>query len=378
MATTQKTSSTTSSESLGRFALRCAIFFAPLVAGLVLTLVVVRPTGELYTPDQVAALQEQKPLIYLPDFHNFPLFFPRFHFAAARLRQPEVLVLGSSRSKTIRSEFFRNPKSMFNAGIPGHAYLVGDGTRFLQALPQDHLPKYVFVDIDPWCFRSAGPVDSGADFMRAYSTMEIIDFSWRKAFWWSLHQLRSPTPRTPGFIGIQAQREQAGLRPDGTLYTPRRQPDETTAQIEQHVELGLEPFFHDVPTPSAAALRAFDEFLTYCQAHGIRVIGFISSFRPTNYEVLKRSPQLQYYFSVGAALQPMFERTHSELFDFADPASLGCTDAEFLDLMHESDVCTVRMLIQMAKQSPTVASLVDVSALDAMLVHRKSSFELGF
>lgn len=46
--------------------------------------------------------------------------------------------------------------------------------------------------------------------------------------------------------------------------------------------------------------------------------------------------------------------------------------------MHESEVCTVRLLTAMAKGSETVASLVDTQELQTLLDHRRSEWELDF
>ncbi len=376
MATTLKASSTTSSDG-ARFAARCALFFAPLVGLLALTVVMLHRVGELYTPDQIVPIQARTGALYLPEFHDWSLFFPRYFLVGARAHLPEVMVLGSSRVKTVRSVFFRAPEREFNAGIPA-TNTVGTWRAFLGALPQDRLPRVILLDINPWWFRSATRVQPARDFMAGYSTMQLLDFSWRRGFWWSVDQLRSPRPRVEGFLGVQGQRERSGLRPDGSLLLSKREPDEPPDVVAQNILDGTRPFFHDAGPLSQPALAEMEAFLRFCDERGVRVVGYISGFKPSYFAGLQREPRLAYFFQTAPALAPLFAATHQELFDFLDASTIGCTDAEFLEPMHESDVCTLRTLAAMARRSATVASVVDADALDAMRSRRASDWELGF
>jgi hypothetical protein len=334
------------------------------------------PTGELATPDEAFEIQQRTKALYFPSFHSWPLFFARYHLVGALKRRPRVLVFGSSRVKTLRSDFFREPERQFNAGIPGTDNAVGSWRRFLLALPPDGLPSTIFINLDPWRFGAATVVQPEPDFLRRYSRLEILDFAWRKGFWWSVDQVRTRPAPVPGFLGVEAQRERSGLRPDGSLFKPRRAPDESLEDVQRNLDAGQAPFFQGEPRLSQPALDELKRFLDLCAEHRIKVIGYVSSLKPAYYAAMKSDPRFAYSWLVAPALAPLFEQTHHELFDFLDPAKLGCDDGQFLDSMHESEVCTVRLLLAMAKESETVASLVDARELQTLLDHRRSAWEL--
>jgi hypothetical protein len=364
MDTTPRASSTTSSEGLGRFGARCAVFFAPLLGLLGFTAATLHRAGELYTPDEAVEIQARSDVLYLPQFPNWNLFFPRYHHVAASAHRADVLVLGSSRVKTLRSRFFRAPERQFNAGIPA-TERVGAWRKFLAALPPGGLPRTLFLDIDPWWFREHAAVEPPRDFMRGYSALELFDFAWRRGFWWSAGELSSPTPRAEGFLGVQAQLEHSGLRRDGSLHLAKRQPDEPPEVIARNIRDGLRPFFPDPGPLSIPALTEMRTLLRYATQHGIHVIGYISGFKPSYFTPMQGEPRIRYFFEAGPALEKLFAEERHEFFDFLDAAAIGCTDAEFVEPMHESEACTVRTLAEMARRSATVASLVDVEALRA-------------
>jgi len=370
-----RTSSTTNSESAGHFGLRCLLFFTPLLAALGLTLVMLQRAGELYTPDEIVEIQARSAVLSLPEFHNWGLYFPRFHFVGARSRRPRVLVFGSSRAKTVRSEFFRRPSEVFNAGIPA-TETVGAFQRFLAQLPDNQLPDHVLIDLDPWWFRQAATLDVADDFMRPYSTLEIIDFAWRRGFWWSLKELRHPVAEAPDYLGVQGKRERSGLRPDGSLYLSKREPDETAAEITQKLRDGVRPFFHDTEELSPLALRELSRFLRFCQLHHVKVIGYTSSLKPSYFRPMRSDHRLDYYWKVPGAVKPLFEETGNEFHDFLDPDLLGCSDSQFLDPMHEAETCTLRLLTALSARSEAMAELVDTEHLQVLLAHRLSDWEL--
>jgi hypothetical protein len=373
----RKTSSTTNSESLGSFGLRCGLFFAPLVGGFLFMLGQLYPTGDLLTPDQAVARQRESGALYLPDFHRWPQFFARYHLAGVIQRHPEIVIFGSSRVKTMRSDLFRTPASQFNAGLPGTDLATGNWRRFLEKVPPGGLPRYVFIGIDPWWYRTLATVEPSPDFTDAYSSLELVDFAWRRGFWWSIDQLKHPSAPAPGYLGVQAMRERLGLRPDGSLSSLRGEGDENAEEVERRLQQGKRPFLHDSPTLSRRATEEFERFLLYCQERHIHVIGYLSPFKPTHYAAMRREHGIDYFWNVAPALTPLFEHTQNELFDLTDPALPGCADAEFLDGVHESEVCSARVLLAMARRSQVVESLIDVSRLEDLLAHRKSERELG-
>lgn len=377
-----KRSSITNSEGAKTLAWRCCIFFIPILAGLAFTVGTLGRAGELMSPDEVAKTQLRSQVVYLPQFQEWPRFFPRYLFRAITLRRPKILVFGSSRVKAIRSTFFREPAAALNAGIPVTTVSVGTWRNLLESLPPDYAPRVILMDLDPWWFREGASIAPGVEFQRTYSSMEILDFAWRRGFWWSVDQFRSPSERDGRYLGVQAIDTHEGVRPDGSFFLPpsfhpARESSDFQRELLRGIHAGKWPWVHDSPKVSSVALNELKRFLDYCRIRGIRVVGFISSLRPDYYAAVEQEPHLGYLRNVHAALESVFERTDHAIFDYLDPSGSGCPEQSFTDYLHESDVCSVRTLIKMAEQNEVAASAVDQGALRTMLQNRKSEWQLN-
>jgi hypothetical protein len=61
-----------------------------------------------------------------------------------------------------------------------------------------------------------------------------------------------------------------------------------------------------------------------------------------------------------------------------DAAQVGCQDAEYLDLDHESEVCTAKTLLTMARRDSKAGAVIDAGKLGGFLSHRRSEWQFGF
>ncbi len=366
---------TTNSEGTKALPFQCSLFFAPIAAALIFTAGMLWHVGELMSPDAVVKMQQRSRIIYLPQFQEWPRFSPGYLLQAVSRRRPEILVFGSSRVKGVGSAFFREPPVVFNAGLPATTVSVGTWRHFLESLPPDYSPRYVLIDLDPWWFRQAAIVQDSSALGQPYSSMDIIDFAWRRGFWWSVDQLRSRAVIDPGYLGVQAIARHQGVQPDGSFFLPK---NFVPPKMDAGARAGAWPWMHDSETLSSSAVHELNRFLSFCERRGIRVVGFMSSFRPEYYAAVQQEPGLRYMRSLKPTLAPLFEQVHGAFFDYLDPASTGCPELGFVDPLHESEVCTVRMLFNMAERNEAVASLVDFGKLKVMLQNRKSDWQLDF
>lgn len=379
MVTEQTVLSTSSSESLSGFGLRCALFFAPLVALLALSALSLHITGELMKPADVIKLQESSPVLYYPRYQPKSVY-PSYKLAGALRRSPEVLVLGNSRGFSVRSEFVSVPGNLFYNATMFGADAVGVMRQFLERLPQDRLPRFVLLEMDPWWFRSGAPVQPEADYFEASSPIAVLDFAWRNGLW--LATQRGTFSAQPALIGLEARGQISGLRSDGSFRAGRRWLDNIPSLLQNQLSdlrNGKGPWsFSGPPEPSREAMEEMERFLTYCSQHGIAVIGYFSAFHPALFDALRNDKRVEFYARIAPALAPLFQRYGAALFDFQDPDSIGCTSGEFLDLFHESEVCTIRDLIAMSSREEKARSILDVKKLEGFLNRRISSWQLGF
>jgi hypothetical protein len=368
-------SSISNSDLLKKLALRCALFFAPLLAILIFATAMLQRVGELMTPSEIADLQEHSQALYDPMYQP-KLIYPAYKLVVAARRRPGILILGSSRVLSIRHEFVSAASGAFyNAALYGR-FGVGVLRQFLMRLPQDHLPQVLLVDIDPWWFGQGSRVQPDADFFQPPSRMEVIDFAWRNGLRVGTRQ-RQFLARPSTLVGISAKIDNSGVRADGSFSAARRFFDSNPPLLREQLTVIREdpggPL--DLSRPAVNELR---EFLSYCNSRHIAVTGYLSSIYPVSYDAMKRNPRLAYYWHVGPDLAPLFQEHGYALFDLQNSATAGCTAGEYLDTFHEAEPCTVRLLITMAKQNASVGRFFDAEKLQGFLEQRRSDWQLGF
>jgi hypothetical protein len=383
MATLPKVSFTLSSdaaaaESMIRFGLRCALFFAPLVAVLAFSAASLHTAGELISPDRVFELQESTGAFYEPMYQPKSVY-PSYKLLVTLKRHPDVLVLGTSRVFSMRSEFIREPKNRFyNAYI--FAAPLGAVRQFLEQIPPNQLPRFLFVDIDPWGFRADAEVGPEAEYFRPSSRMQILDFAWRNGIYCGTQRWMYSAP--PNFVGASARMNRAGLRPDGSSYANVRFLDTVPGLLESQLKTVREGadfrFQRGSKSLSADALEEVQRLLSYCSAHHVTVIGYISTYHPALYDALRSDSRMDYLWRVAPALAPRFEEIGALLFDFQNPASVGCQADEYLDAFHESEVCTAKVFLAMANRDARTAAVLDAGKLEELLHHRRSAWQFSF
>jgi len=367
--------STLSSDTLAGLGIRSALFFAPVAVLLALAVGSLYFAGELTDPVKVVQNQETTPALYYPIAHPRSVL-PKYKLAGATIRQPDTLVLGSSRANSVRSEFVRD--RFYNAAV-WSAVTVGFVRPFLMRLPQSHLPRHLLLTIDPWWFYRAVPVQPESDFFRASTPFEIVDFSWRTGLSWLI---RRQAYNSPNRIGIAAKELDGGIRPDGSFVPGSNfiatRPNIEKGQFEEFVE-GTDPWFHTGSAAiSGAAIDEMKRLLEYCSRFHISVIGYISPLHPALYQAVRKDQRLNINFQVAPILAQVFQQYKFPFIDLQNPAKSGCQTDEFVDLVHESEVCTVRNFLAMAQQDLRVTAVVDPDKLRMYLVNRRSEWQLGF
>lgn len=383
MATTQKAlyilssdfSVTATRDPIRRkFGVRAALFFSPMAALLIIAAASLFLAGELMTPEQVIREQMATSALYYPRCQPRSVY-PKYKLMGATLREPTVLVLGSSRMNSLRSEFLSGPRERFyNANVWG-ADVVGYLQQFLRHLPQAHLPHTIIVGIDPWWFRGQAPVEPAADFFDSPSVMEILDFGWRTGLWWTTQKaVFSP----PGLIGITARQLRLGIRQDGSFFPGTlARPQPPKVELEELQNQAAPWFERSGSVLSASALSEFERFLEYCAAHNMTVIGYFPPLHPSVYEAVRATPGLEYYREAFPAVAARLNKFGFPAFDFQNPGTLGCTVAEFMDGSHETEVCTARAVLAMANADPHVGSIFRTQFLEQAFEHRSSEWLLG-
>jgi len=378
MATTQKALSTSNSESPLRLAARCGLFFAPLAALLGFAAVTLYVAGELMPPRDLVSRQAVSPAIYYPIYQpKSP--YPSYKIEAVTQRRPEVLILGDSRGFSIRSEFALAPEKFYNATLIG-ANEIGTVRAFLEHLPQRQLPRQAILVIDPWWFRQGAKIHPVDDYFDPASRMEVFNFAWRNGIYWGL--LHSLFSQPAEYIGVNATLQHAGFRADGSFRAGLRwlalDPNSQSLALKGEMDKVDQWSRSGHAGMSADAVDEIRRLLSFCKTHHVRLIAYLTALHPTLYQAARQDRRLDYFWDLKRVLNPLFQENGARFFEFQDPSVANCGAPEYLDILHESEVCTVRVLRAMAQRDPSVAEIFKVQKFEALLDHRASDWQLGF
>ncbi|MFN8452751.1 MAG: hypothetical protein U0521_30120, partial [Anaerolineae bacterium] len=272
-----------------RFVLRLALYALPFAIPFLLLTGFMIYTGESMPLDMVARMQMgDEPVLYRPRYGNRDLDFKTI---SANLRQPDVLIAGSSRVLQFRSLFFdKAPNEFYNAGAP--AWQLGDVRRLLDGLT--FTPRVLILGLDqPW-FNDAyagepipAPVSDFAELFMVNRSF-LQDVLSGEAFDLGMY-LRRVEPEHGGLaLGLRAIRDGHGFRNDGSeqygdfLVAHWLYPENERQRHLDDLRDGKDMYVYG-DTVSAARLQQLDDLLRWCAERGIFVIGYLPSYMPTLY-----------------------------------------------------------------------------------------------
>ena len=383
MASSSSILSSDPSENLTfpRFLGRVVAFLTlPAIACLVVGYLVIR-SGE-FLPVRVADWVQRHwgPMTYLPKIsdHNY-----RFKLEGTLSRQPDVLVLGSSRVNQWRSAMFR-PLTFYNAG--NSAYTTEDLTRFMTDLGA-YSPKVLIFPVDFYMFDPNWA--KGFDYV-VHGDILSNDSQAARILWGVLNEFRSkPTLvasswKDPVYgiraLGLQAVETGIGFREDGSLQYGNRilGNDDGVLSMDgmlKRVASGEAPVqFAD--HIDAKMKKDFETFIGMVKARGIIPIGVTMPIAPPIVRALNASPRHGIWREFRTAqFRDWVAQTGVTYFDFADDADLNTQTNEFVDPIHASEAYYARLLGKML-QNPDIAKALHGVSADALDNALKGATEL--
>lgn len=293
-----------------------------------------------------------------------------FKQAVADARGAEVLVLGTSRSMQLRSEFF-GTDSFYNAG-GGIAYL-SQAQPFLEHLPEDVKPGRLLLVLDQYFYntnwRRLEP--EGSRTLQPDSAIKVETF-FRRMIWnygdgkFSLLQVLC-TPK--GVYGLTASARGAGFCPDGSytygsaLLHPEQSEDVGFANTFDRIDR-LNDRFEDGIVPDEEAFAETRALLEYCAANGIEVTAFMPPYAPSVWSRMQQSGNYGYIPAAFSVLEELFAEYGFEVFDYSDLPETG--DDQYVDGFHGSDRVYAAVCARLARDSALMGDLFDEEALTAL------------
>lgn len=351
-----------------RFLKTIALFLVPAVLAVGVFGAALLHSGELAPMEEVrrAALEGRLSRFGFAYRENIRAFKE----AVAGARGAEVLVLGTSRSMQLRSEFF-GTDSFYNAG-GGIAYL-SQARHFLERMPEHARPKRLLLVLDQYFYNAKWRVFEPEDSEQPEqdSTADVI-VTLRHMIWDygnGKFLLRQVFGAPDGTYGLMAAARGAGFCDDGSyrygseLLHPEQSLDAGFANTFERIEQETNRF-ESGETPDEAAFAETRALLEYCSANGIAVTAFMPPYAPSVWQRMQQTGNYRYIPAAYAALQELFAEYGFEVFDYS---SLPETqDDQYVDGFHGSDRVYAAVCARLARDSALMGDLFDAEALTAL------------
>lgn len=373
---------------------KLALFLVPSLAYLATTVGLAMYAGE-FTPLEAIAARQAGPDPFLYGRAYRDNYFA-YKLVSARVRRPEILVVGSSRSMQFRSELFSNRKGAFyNAG--GAVQNVNEIREFLNGLGDSALPKLLILGLDqPWFNTRTAEGFSTRRIRDQLDDENVVPLNRAmnvgKFVLGDLLEGKISPPRVfarkdPLYggqaRGMAAVSRGSGFRNDGSyqyasVLAPRPV-EERLAEGHQRLLDDVGHFSHgdSVSEPGIAEVTAL---LGFCKGKGIEVTGFFPPYAPSIYRKMAKEGRHTYMLKAAATLQAVFRKKGFAFYDFSDAALLGIEDEDMVDGFHGSEFVYLKIHLAFLETMPVpYNSLVDklflLERLGASRAHRLVAFD---
>lgn len=290
----------------------------------------------------------------------------KYKYIQHKIRQSNILAVGSSRTLSIREEFFSPYYSFTNVGSIAHN--LGDVDDFVNRLATSTSPKYVFLAPDYYWFGKKRAISSE---LTKDINMLSVTFDWKAHIFASRYFLsflvkngndffqslssQNKFRDSYGFQGIRGD----GYRSDGSyrygtfiaemraenVYRDREQPP-----IIERIRSGAGSYAFDSEFDDAR-VNMLNSILQTLSQKGYIVIGLSLPFSSEVYKELNTNPRHKELFaSYQQKIPQIFKMKGFEYFDYSNLESLKLDDTYMFDGVHPSETAMVYMMIDMLQR----------------------------
>lgn len=345
-------------------------------------------SGELLPPKEIALRLQTAtapPAIYGSAIHSNER---AISFELNKIRQPNVLVIGSSRSSQYREQTFQATLGP-SAGVSTLTEL----DEFLSRMEGALSPDLILLHVDYWWFMEDyihhtnvervvfGPAPESFPLTSA-KLLKPIEWvlTGRISIWEMMGVIWNPQRENglSGFeaMGVQAVFDSVGIRRDGSFLNGRRvlREGENQEGFKNRISSLVNaeaPWAYGRLSPEA--MKGFAASLATIEARGIDIIVIAPPFPQRIVDVMSANStydDVQRWRQWIVALPREAGLARTQVYDFHDPASIGGDDCEYLDARHGGDVTFMRILQTILIRDPEspLAGTVNRSVLDAAIV----------
>lgn len=363
-------------------------FFIPFLLAIplgVANVVFLYNSGELDSIESITADQQRAGGLYGTAVH---MNSHAYHHALYAARDPEVVVLGSSRALQFRQGFFTAPFA--NLGLTVH--FPDEFAIVVDRLLANRKPKLVILAIDPWWALVRGNQTIHLQRSVARRGGELTPETLVGPVQWLidgrvdldsyLDVLTGGHPITVDGVpmrGVQAVARRDGFGPDGSYYYH----DEILGHIVSndrrfarslHQVATNEALLHHRETVSEAGLETLRRGYETLRKAGVSVVTAVIPVAPRVIDEMARRPDEFGYIAEARARLSEINESH---YDFYDPRVLGADDCEFVNGFHGGDVVSARILAAIYESGePNVVRVADIERL-RRIIRENAGFALA-
>lgn len=276
------------------------------------------------------------------------------------------IVLGSSRSMTIRKKFFLDDNvTFFNHAVPGGSiedYMAMAG---MYKQVKGYLPSEIIIGIDPWLFNKNNQRNDWEtlinhyNFLRKEMFLETLELSsvskekkWKQLinYGYTMSNIKSYIKSfimggKHYYIVTDIDVNDFIIDIDGSLHYPHKVKNVDEKVIKQKAlqflakgnVYGLSEFQELTNT------ILFEQFIDYLQMNDVKIVFFMHPYNPIVYNSLKLNPE---YFNLQhseAYIRKIAkEKTICVLGSF-DPSQEGFSSEDFFDGMHGHEIVSKKI-----------------------------------
>lgn len=348
-----------------RFFWKLLIYLVPFAVVLLVPATVLVVTGEFTPVGWIIELQASSPTpVLFGRAYSDPT--ARYKLASVVQRRPEIMALGTSRILAVRSTFFSENASFFNAG--NGVTRLRHFRPFLQRIPPGAEPKLILLGLDQYLFNarfdSLSPDGMEDNWAGDRKIQDVFFESWiqvyRDYFERKFALADLTKSRGEKRVGLNAVVHANAFRNDGSYtwaqyvadpWNPKNEDYEFRNTLDR-IANGYRRFEYGEHV-SEAAVAELEKFLEDCKSRGIYVAAFPPPFAHLIYAKLRSMPvEYGYLRELEPWLRPVFAKFGYSLLDFSDLAAVGASDRETIDGFHGSEKAYVRLFLNMIENDP--------------------------
>lgn len=298
--------------------------------------------------------------------------FSPYKWHMLQRRSPKLLILGSSRVMSFRSQFFHlDEEEVYNAGMSlGNIWRVQWVMDELKA--QSKLPEILIIGLDPdWFVPGRSPIDDIVDIAipdpaPTFPNIETLfnriravvgDMIENQIELADILDRRDPFYQSPT-IGYNGITRTTGFRWDGSrVLNPTNLntlPNENRFfNTRERMSIGSGRLTYS-DEPNMGSLATVQHLIDFCLENEIELIAFMPPFPPTIYEEIQATGNYGYIPKTVEQLRAMFADTGFFYFDFTDGKLPNVADEHYLDGTHGSEFVYLNMYLEMLKDADSV------------------------